>query len=523
MTGLPSGDIAWPPASCEKPYQRFTEWGAWWSGSIHQLSKVYSGQYGTAATGAVLGTARYDAPFFWGAPVDPSQMPIREHVPIAGDIAATSANLLFADPPTLKAEDETTQQRIDDLMQDGLHALLLEAAEIAAAFGGVFIKVDWDLDVADTPIAQAIQPERAVPEFQWGRLRACTFWTEVAVESGKVYRHLERHEPGVVFHGLYEGTGQRLGHRVPLETLPATKPYAKVVGEDGAIPTGLPRLACVYVPNMRPSRTFKEPALGRSDFSGNEKPMDSLDMTLSALMRDIHLGKARLIVPQDFLLQAQDDKGKGAWFDLEASVFTPLDVLTDSGGLRQEITMVQPNLRYQEHLGTANHQIQQIIRGAGYSAQTFGLAQEGTSGQQTATETHARERASLSTRGKKLLYWIPQLRELLEILLAIDARIFASGVTPQRIEIKFPDAVKVDQLSLAQTVQAFKAAGAASLQTLVRLAGLVPDDQVDEEVARIEGEAPEPAVPAQPPEQDSEDEGDSETPPERGRTAPPTT
>ena len=53
MTGLPSQDIAWPPASCEKPYQRFTEWGAWWSGSIHQLSKVYSGQYGTAATGSV--------------------------------------------------------------------------------------------------------------------------------------------------------------------------------------------------------------------------------------------------------------------------------------------------------------------------------------------------------------------------------------------------------------------------------------------------------------------------------------
>ncbi|MGW0136250.1 phage portal protein [Streptomyces sp. NPDC003299] len=523
MTGLPSEDIAWPPASCEKPYQRFTEWNAWWSGSIHQLSKVYSGQFGTAASGAVLGSARYDAPFWWGAPIDPTQVPIREHVPLAGDIAATGANLLFADPPALKAEDDTTQQRIDDLMQDGLHALLLEAAEIAAAFGGVFIKVDWDLEVADTPIAQAIQPKHAVPEFQWGRLRACTFWTEVAVESGKVYRHLERHEPGLVLHGLYEGTGQRLGHRVPLETLPETEPYAKAVSGDGAIATGLPRLACVYVPNMRPSRFFKEPALGRSDFAGVEKLMDSLDMTLSSLTRDIHLGKARLIVPQDFLMQAQDDKGKGAWFDLEASVFTPLDVLTDEGGLKSEITMVQPNLRYQEHLGTARDLIEQIIRGAGYSAQTFGLAQEGTSGQKTATEVNARERASLSTRGKKILYWMPQLRELLEILLTIDARIFSSGVTPQRIEITFPDAVQTDQLTLAQTVQAFKAAGAVSLQTLVRLAGLVPDDQVDEEVARIEGEAPEPAVPVPPPKQDSEDEGDSETPPQRGRTAPPQT
>ncbi|MGW3305894.1 phage portal protein [Streptomyces sp. NPDC001073] len=506
MTGLPSGDIAWPPASCERPYQRFTEWSAWWSGSIHQLSKVYSGQFGTAASGAVLGSARYDAPFFWGAPVDPTQIPIREHVPIAGDIASTSANLLFADPPALKAKDDTTQQRIDDLMQEGLHALLLEAAEIAAAFGGVFIKVDWDLEVADTPIAQAIQPARAVPEFQWGRLRACTFWTEVAVENGKVYRHLERHEPGVVFHGLYEGTGQRLGHQVPLETLPATEPYAKAVGVDGAIPTGLLRLACVYVPNMRPSRFFKESALGRSDYAGIEKSMDSLDMTLSALMRDVHLGKARLIVPQDFLVGAQDEKGKGAWFDLEASVFTPLDVLMDSGGVASEIKMVQPNLRYQEHLGTANNQIQQIIRGAGYSAQTFGLAQEGTSGQQTATEVNARERASLSTRGKKILYWMPQLRELLEILLTIDARIFSTGVTPQRIEITFPDAVQTDQLTLAQTVQAFKAAGSASLQTLVRLSGLVPDDQVDEELARIQGEAPEPAVPARAPEQDSEPE-----------------
>ncbi|MEV5472973.1 phage portal protein [Streptomyces sp. NPDC052207] len=503
MTGLPSQDIAWPPASCEKPYQRFTEWGAWWSGSIHQLSKVYSGQYGTAATGSVLGTSQYDAPFFWGAPVDPGQLPIREHVPIAGDIAATSANLLFADPPSLTAEDDTSQQRMDDLMQDGLHAMLLEAAEIASAFGGVFIKVDWDLEVADAPIPQAIKPDRAVPEFQWGRLRACTFWTEVAVESGKVYRHLERHEPGRVFHGLYEGTGQRLGHRVKLETLPATEPYAKAVNADGAILTGLPRLACVYVPNLKPSRLFVDSAYGRSDFSGIEKPMDSLDLSYSALMRDIYMGKARLIVPQDFLMTAQDEKGKGAWFDLEASVFTPLDVITDSGGLRQEITLVQPNVRYQEYLGTASNWIQQIIRGAGYSAQTFGIVQD-SGGQQTATETHARERASLSTRGKKILYWMPQLRELLEILLTIDAQIFHSGVTPQRIEIKFPEAVKVDQLSLAQTVQAYKAAGAASLQTLVRLAGLVPDDQVDEEAARIEAEAPERAVPAaQDPEQAS--------------------
>jgi A118 family predicted phage portal protein len=505
MTGLPTKDTAWPPTSCELPYQRFTEWGAWWSGSIHRLAKVYSAQYGTAVSGQVLGTSRYDAPFWWGVPVTPGQAPIREHVPIAGDIAATSANLLFADPPALKAEDDTTQARIDDLMQDGLHAVLLESAEIAAAFGGVFIKVDWDQEVADTPIAQAIQPERAVPEFQWGRLRACTFWTEVGTESGKVYRHLERHEPGVVFHGLYEGTGQRLGHQVPLETLPATEPYARAVGGDGAIPTGLPRLACVYVPNMRPSRRFKESALGRSDFAGIEKPMDALDMTYSSLMRDIHLGKARLIVPQSFLYAAQEDngKGKGAWFDLEASVFTPLDILTDAGGLRQDISMVQPDLRYQEHLGTAADLIQQIIRSAGYSAQTFGLTGEVAA---TATEVNARERASLSTRGKKILYWMPQLRELLEVLLTIDARIFGSGVAPQRIEITFPDAVQIDQLTLAQTVQAFKAAGSASLQTLVRLSGLVPDDQVDEELARIEGETPEPAVPAEAQEQDSEPE-----------------
>ncbi|MGW0854168.1 phage portal protein [Streptomyces sp. NPDC002690] len=506
MTGLPSGDIAWPPASVELPCQRFTEWGAWWSGSIHRLAKVYSGQYGTTVSGQVLGTSRYDAPFWWGAPVTPGQSPIREHVPIAGDIAATSANLLFADPPALKAQDDTTQQRIDDLMQDGLHAVLLEAAEIAAAFGGVFIKVDWDLEVADAPIAQAIQPERAVPEFQWGRLRACTFWTEVAVESGKVYRHLERHEPGVAFHGLYEGTAQRLGHQVPLETLSATEPYAKAVNGAGAVPTGLPRLACVYVPNMRPSRRFSESALGRSDYAGVEKLMDALDMSYSSLMRDIHLGKARLIVPQDFLMRAQDEKGQGAWFDLEASVFTPLDVLADGGGLRQEITMVQPDIRYQQHLATSGDLVQQIVRSAGYSAQTFGLKQE-TSGETTATEVNARERASLSTRGKKILYWMPQLRELLEILLTIDAQIFASGVTPQRIEIAFPEAVQTDQLTLAQTVQAFKAAGSASLQTLVRLSGLVPDDQVDEELARIEGEAPEPAaIPAPEPEQDSEPE-----------------
>ncbi|KPC70110.1 hypothetical protein ADL26_17955, partial [Thermoactinomyces vulgaris] len=114
------------------------------------------------------------------------------------------------------------------------------------------------------------------------------------------------HEPGVIEHGVYEGTADTLGMpmlnedgRPALDRFPATAPLADVVNDAGEIATGIERLTVAYVPNMRPNKVWRDipeaAHLGVSDFSGIEGLLDANDLAYSSLMRDVDLGKARLV------------------------------------------------------------------------------------------------------------------------------------------------------------------------------------------------------------------------------------
>ena len=74
----------------------------------------------------------------------------------------------------------------------------------------------WDHDVADHPLLDVVHADAAVPEFRWGILTAVTFWRVVSEDNSQVVRHLERHEPGVIFHGLYRGSKDKLGVKVDM-------------------------------------------------------------------------------------------------------------------------------------------------------------------------------------------------------------------------------------------------------------------------------------------------------------------
>lgn len=288
------------------------------------------------------------------------------------------------------------------LTDDGMLATLQTAAEVGAALGGVYLRPVYDKTVADRPWLDAVHADRAVPEFAWGRLRAVTFWRIVHQADGQVWRHLERHEPGVILHGLYQGTAEKLGRMVPLEDHPATAGYATAVNEQGAIETGYDRLDVSHVPNQVSRRWRCNPALkdfGRSDLDGVETLMDQLDETYSSWMRDIRLGKGRIIVPDQYL--QGHGPGKGASWNPDREAYAGLAMLArpDSSG---QLTVAQFQIRVQEHRDTAEDLVNQILRSAYYSGQTFGL---GGDVAVTATETVAKERRSMTTRGRKILRW----------------------------------------------------------------------------------------------------------------------
>ena len=446
------------------------------------------GQY----RGGLLGSIEYS---FWGQPVPPGEKRTRLHVPIAGDIAQTSASLLFSTPPELKttlegAQGAANQAWLDELIDDGFHTRLLEAAEMCAALGGVYLRIVWDTSVSDKPWIQPVPFDVGVPAFAYDKLKSVTFWQVLEDNGTDVVRHLEMHVPqeNQIIHGVYQGDQTDLGEIVPLSDFPAT---ARVFNDLKGDTLTLPDLpfdasSVVYIPNVRPNKIWRDLGpqawpLGRSDYQGIEPMMDQLDEVYSSWMRDVQLAVMRLIVPSEYLDNI--GRGQGAVFEPDRRVFTPLSMLHDDGGA-PKITANQFAIRWQEHQNTCNDLANRIVQEAGYSPQSFG---DYAGGALTATEIEARERTSLMTRQKKIRYWRPALRDIIYSLMCVAREYFgATAIVPERPEMVFAPVALPDVQVMAQTVAALSGAEAASKKTLVAMAHPEWDDeQVAEEVQLI--------------------------------------
>lgn len=464
------GSIPWPPKELEAINQQYAVWAAWYSGDMEQLAAIYGGDGAARDTNGVFASegggfkatvrkiADHIRRWFWGSRTYGSRPRNRLHVPIASDMAAISADLLFSEPPTVKVPvekgkepDKVTQARLDELMDDGMHATLLESAEVAAALGGVYLRIVWDKETRDCPWINVVHPDSAVPEWRWGGgdLAAVTFWRVILKKGKIVVRHLERHEPGLILHGVYQGDDETLGTVVSLADYPETKALATELSNGNEIRTGAKGLAAVYVPNMKPNRIWRNTPgaanLGRSDYAGVEPLMDALDMVYSSWMRDVELGKARLIVPREYLRSS--GQGEGATVDLDQEIYEGINAMSGEDG-KAEITEVQFKIRVDDHQRTVADIKTQIVGTAGYSGRTFGIGETGQA--VTATEIAASERRSIITRDRKTRYYKPKLGDLYLAWLEIDLRVFSSGVKPIRPQIDWRDAVSVDPLTQAE-------------------------------------------------------------------------
>ncbi|WAU09945.1 phage portal protein [Streptomyces nigrescens] len=458
---LPDSNAPWPPPQLAPLYRELHVDDAWYSGDRKKLAEVYQHQQ-RREDGRRRLWSRHRHP-------QPGKRDTRLHIPLAGDIATTSADLLFSEPPTFTVPDTGAQDRLAELVEaGGIENTLLEAAEVAAALGGVFLRITWDTSLAPRPLLTVVHADAAVPRFRWGQLTDVTFWRELASDGSTVWRHLEHHEPGRILHGLYEGTVDRLGRRVPLTEHPEVAGLADSLGPDGdAIETGIPELTAAYVPNIRPNRRHRGSPFGRSDYAAPlHDLMDALDETWSSWLRDIRLGRARLIIPDGYL--RDHGPGRGASFDDDREIWQGLNIPPTEGG---GITLSQFAIRVAEHQSTADSLVQQAVRSAGYSAQSFGLGDQGAA--VTATEVTARERRSMITRDKKSRYWRPALAHVLLVMLRLDRAMFTPGLVVDRPRVTFGDGVSEDPQSVAQTLSLLQQAQAVSTDTKVR--ALHPD------------------------------------------------
>ncbi|GGW67995.1 phage portal protein [Streptomyces griseoloalbus] len=459
---LPESGTAWPPPQWAPYYRAMRVDDAWYSGDRNRLARVY-GHHPEVRERRKL----------WGRKSAEMRMRKREtrlHVPLAGDIARTSADLLFADMPTITVSDDATQKRLNVLIDEGrIQETLLGAAEQAAALSGVFFRVTWDRALLPRPILTVMQPDAAIPEFRFGLLRAVMFWRELdGSTDAHVWRHIERHEPGRIEHALYEGTPDNLGRRVPLTEHPDTADIALTLDATGdSMATGIQQLTAAYMPNMLPNRLHRTAPVGRSDYQGVHDLFDSLDETWTSWMRDIRLARARLIVPDAYL--KSEGPGNGASFDDDREVWAGLKIPPTEQGAG--ITLAQFGIRVEEHQTTADAIVRQAVQTAGYDGQAFGLEGDGTP--ETATGVNARTARSMTTRKKKTGYARHPVADMLHVMLQVDALLFTPGLKPERPLVEFGDGVAESEQQTATTLDLLARAGAVSTATKVKI--LHPD------------------------------------------------
>jgi A118 family predicted phage portal protein len=480
------------------------EWDAWYVGDPAGLRSQYAtdlpknrpSQY----RGGIVGSI---ARGLWGAPIEGQSDPdYQVHIPVASDLAQAAGDLLAADPPSLTVADVAGQARLEEYEQDGIIRQVATGAELAGALGGTYPRVTWDPTIRQRVFLTNVDADAALPEFNLaGLLSAVTFWWVVATNgASEQWRHIERHEldaqgNGVILHGLYKGTGDKLGTRMTLDANPAVNLGIGATDADG-IPLNMPRtpgLCCTYIANARPNRIWRtHPVgqyLGRSDYAGAIIPMmDSLDAIYSAWMRDIRLARARAIVPQ-FMLDTPNGPGSGQYFDADRSIYSALNMPpTANATMQQSMQLIQPAIRFAEHQASAQEWLERILSSAGYSAQTFGENEDGSG--VTATEVNSRDRRTALTRNRKIREAQPELQRILGKMLTMDQALGWGSFTDTDVQVEFPAAGQPTPIDLANTAKLLHDAGAASTLTLVKLAqpGL-PDDEALAEVARIQAEA----------------------------------
>ncbi|HEX3047206.1 MAG TPA: phage portal protein [Bacillota bacterium] len=452
---------SWPPSEWKPIYDKYAEWSAWYSGDPNKIANVFSSAVYTPTKSGR----------FWAREIKEERR-VMLHIPIAGDLATTSSNLLFSESPKIilpGGSPELTAKLEQIINANGFYNTIIEAAEVCAALGGVFLKINWDKDLSPYPILNIAQVDNAIPEFKYGILQAVTFWKIIDAED-EVHRLLERHEKGYIYSALYLGTQDNLGRQIPLTSRPETANIQPVVA------TGINDILVRYIPNMMPNKLFRGSSVGQSDFGGSEGLMDALDEVYTSWIRDIRLGQARIIVPESYLIDVATGKPK---FDLDQEVYVQMDYNPNDIQGANSITQSQFNIRTEEHRQTSLELIARIIANAGYSPQSFGLGAGSIS--ESGYALQIREKKSFITTAKKARYWKTALEDILFLMLQLENH--SHSIRPS---VEIQDSVTSDLSQIAQTVNLLYNASAISIRTAVQMVNHdMSEEQIELETKRI--------------------------------------
>ena len=516
MPHLPAAGSSWPPHDDALRYERMTRPEAWYSGDPARLGAAYGSgpavetyagtSYNPERAGMVKRVAAAIRNEFWQRSTT-EQVSTKRHMPVPEGIARASARLLFGEQVEVRVVDPqpgqdgkpspvavAAQARLEELLEAcNLPALLLSSAELSSALGSVALRIAFDkASMPLGPVLTWVHPRAVLPSYSWGQQTGVAFWSVVAQTQTVVVRHIELHAGGFIWHGLYSGTADKLGDRLPLDASPTTAHLAPLCDDDGklrAFDAGGP--TAVSIPNMLPDPTDPQNRVGRSDFTPAVMDLfDAIDRTYSQMMEELEDGRSKLFIA-DHLLQ-RGLPGQGQTFDPNQRLYTQVKQPPGEDSNTLPIMQVQFAMRMESYLATIDALTRKAFDAAGYTARTD-AGQDGRD--LTATEVRSNDSLSLGTRDTKALYWRPALQQLLTTLLRIDVQEFAPVVGGQRVQalpvqVNFPDTLQPTLRELGETVEVLRRAQAVSTLEAVRTVHPEWDDQrVREEVQAIQAAA----------------------------------
>ena len=467
--------MQWPPMDLER--YKMQEHSTWYSGEAELLANFYFDNDLQNYMQLNYGTRNNNR--FWARQIK-NQSNFFIHVPVANDISETSSAFLFGETPLIRFKSDSegmkeAQSTLDKMLTDsGFFQKLVEAAEVASAIGGVYVKIAWDSELSEYPIPVIAQCEQAFPEFKFGKLVKVTLVYEVSNDGSTVYRLAETISKGKIENVLYQGSADNLGNACELSACEATKDLDKLV-ETADIMT------CFYIPNMLPNKLNRQSSMGRSDYHGIETLMDALDEVFSAWMVDIQIARGKIHVPSGYVKEIGEN-GKTK-FNIDTMAYEELDI--DPTAMTKPIEATQFEIRADQFEKTCLNLLDRIITSAGYSPQSFGLNIAGRA--ESGTALNVRERKSFSTTSKKQSYWEPAIKGLVTTMCTIYNAFLGGKLSNDLdVNVEFMDSVSNNLTEVSNSVKTLSDAKAISTDTKVRMVHPEwTDTQVQEEVERI--------------------------------------
>lgn len=426
----------------------------------------------------------------------------RVHTATASDIAQTSASLLFAKPPIIRIDEkdiaDTVYTEITDITE--FYSVLTEAAELCAACGGVFLKLNsiGGLVSEESIELEAIPPHNVYPIFHRTKLAEVYCFDEIATDTNDVTGENQTYVTYIREHRYLKGKDLIVETDVvdaSNNTILNTKSITGVKGYEYISPSVVVKnyghLGVVYVPNRKPNSVNPASQQGRSDYEKCYTMMAAFDEIATNWIRDIRLGKSIMFIDGTLL---ETKKGTGVAGDTtkafrsntEAYVNTSFDSdpAALSGKTREPITSVQAEIRSSEFSVAYDKFEQDIIRKSGYSIETFG--HDTKSYMSTGSHVSKMERRTSQTLDKKQRYWVTGIKNILKAL-ELYGTVAGVSMPTGTVTVDFADGSSSDIQGTSEAIRNLRQVQALSTHGAVKMQHPEwTDEQVEQELDRIE-------------------------------------